>query len=209
MGVNYANLSNGENIFDIRYDTVIPESLLKGFTAHDKAGNPIIGTKEFKTQVKSATPTKSSQKITPDNGYDGLSQVTVNGIPDDFIDIADLINHCTKSASGTFAGAGQTFDKLSIGLNFRAKILIVAATSVLATSNNSSPYDTAMSLRVYDNNFDAIRDLTLLVHLQSSKARTNSNGSNGLRSNADNTITGWGTSMKFTSGITYSWYAWG
>ena len=158
-----------------------------------------------KIRAKSGT----SAKLTFPDGFISAVGNIETDIPDNYIDIADLINHCTESASGTFAGAGQTFDKLSIGLNFRAKILIVAATSVLTTSNNSSPYDTAMSLRVYDNNFNAIRDLTLLVHLQSSKARTNSNGSNGLRSNADNTFTGWGTSMKFTSGITYSWYAWG
>lgn len=42
----YANkvIVNGQAIIDLTEDTVTPESLLDGFTAHDKSGAPIIGT---------------------------------------------------------------------------------------------------------------------------------------------------------------------
>lgn len=42
----YANkvIVNGQAIIDLTGDTVTPETLMDGFTAHDKSGAPIIGT---------------------------------------------------------------------------------------------------------------------------------------------------------------------
>ena len=37
---------NGETILDLRSDTVTPETLQKGYTAHDKSGTKITGTME-------------------------------------------------------------------------------------------------------------------------------------------------------------------
>lgn len=35
-----------DTLIDLTEDTVIPEALKKGFTAHDKSGTPIVGTME-------------------------------------------------------------------------------------------------------------------------------------------------------------------
>lgn len=43
------------------------------------------GGKKAKLQTKSTTPTKSTQTIKPDSGYDGLSQCTVDPIPSSYV----------------------------------------------------------------------------------------------------------------------------
>ena len=73
---------NGETILDLRSDTVTPETLQKGYTAHDKSGTKITGTLEAPSvsmqPSKSVTITSNgTATITPDEGYDGLSSVDV------------------------------------------------------------------------------------------------------------------------------------
>lgn len=46
---------NGETILDLRSDTVTPETLQKGYTAHDKSGAKIIGTLEASSSGGSKT----------------------------------------------------------------------------------------------------------------------------------------------------------
>lgn len=73
---------NGETILDLRSDTVTPETLQKGYTAHDKSGTKITGTLEAGSV--SVQPSKSvsitqngTTTVTPDTGYDALGQVNV------------------------------------------------------------------------------------------------------------------------------------
>ena len=46
---------NGETILDLRSDTVTPETLQKGYTAHDKSGTKITGTLEASSSGGSKT----------------------------------------------------------------------------------------------------------------------------------------------------------
>ena len=73
---------NGETILDLRSDTVTPETLQKGYTAHDKSGTKITGTLEASSV--SVQPTKSvtitsngTVSVTPDAPYDALKKVDV------------------------------------------------------------------------------------------------------------------------------------
>ena len=73
---------NGKTTLDLRSDTVTPETLQKGYTAHDKSGTKITGTLEASSvslqPSKSVTITQNgTATITPDEGYDGPSSVDV------------------------------------------------------------------------------------------------------------------------------------
>ena len=70
---------NGETILDLRSDTVNPETLKKGYTAHDKSGAQITGTLEVpateERMVELSMPS-GNQVILPTSGR-VMSKVTV------------------------------------------------------------------------------------------------------------------------------------
>lgn len=52
---------------------------------------------------KSVTPTTSQQTVTPDSGYDGLSQVTVSPIPSQYQDVTTPLAELNSVNGGTVA----------------------------------------------------------------------------------------------------------
>lgn len=70
---------NGETILDLRSDTVTPETLQKGYTAHDKSGAQITGTLEVpatEEQTVELSMPSGNQVIQPTSGK-VMSKVTV------------------------------------------------------------------------------------------------------------------------------------
>lgn len=53
-------------------------------------GSGKVTARSLVTQEKTITPTKSAQTVTPDNGKDGLSKVTVNAIPAAYQDVTSV-----------------------------------------------------------------------------------------------------------------------
>lgn len=62
----------------------------KGYHNGSGTVSGVGGGGNYNLQSKTVTPTKSQQNITPDDGYFGLSDVTVNAIPDTYQDVSDV-----------------------------------------------------------------------------------------------------------------------
>lgn len=62
----------------------------KGYHNGSGTVSGVAGGGSYNLQSKSATPSKLQQNITPDSGFYGLSDVTVNPIPDNYQDVSSV-----------------------------------------------------------------------------------------------------------------------
>lgn len=172
MPNNKVQLSDGTVLMDTSGVTVTPEVLMQGYTALDKTGAQITGTatsggvivveeddehggkvvhitgEVIKTQSKTVTPTKATQNVAPDTGYNALSGVTVNPIPDNYIE---------PSGSLTITENGQhsVSQYASVNVNVESE----AAEPVLQTKS-VTPTESAQTV-VADDGYDGLNEVTV------------------------------------------------
>lgn len=99
----------------------------KGYHSGSGTVSGVKGGGNYTLQGKSVTPTKAQQNITPDNGYYGLSEVTVGAIPENYQDVSPvtaaagdvlatkvIVDKTGKSIAGTMPNNGAVTQTISV-----------------------------------------------------------------------------------------------
>ena len=102
------------------------------------SANVNVPEKEFTTQTKTATPSTSQQIITPDSGYDGLSQITVEAMP------SGSLSTPTISSSGLITAQVGTSGYLASGTIATKQLTTQAAKTVTPTASEQTVVNSAV-----------------------------------------------------------------
>lgn len=101
----YYDGSGSVAISDTEKSKLVANNIRQGVTILGVTGS-MSETEGLKSQAKEVTPSKSEQVVTPDSGYNALSQVTVEAIPAQYITTTDANAAATDIVKGKTAYVG-------------------------------------------------------------------------------------------------------
>lgn len=127
---------------------LIASNIKKGVTIFNVTGSYNEATGGPTLQSKTVSPSESTQTVSPDNGYDGLSKVTVNAISSTYIgsdvtkkSAATYIPKTTDQsiASGQYLSGTQTIkgDANLVARNIKSGVNIFGVTGTYASGGSS------------------------------------------------------------------------
>lgn len=141
-------------------------------------------------QSKTVTPTESQQSIQPDNGYDGLSVVTINAIPSTYVGssvttkTAATITPGTTNqiiASGTYLTGTQTIigDADLTAVNIKTGVQIFGVTGSYTSDATASAADIVNGKTGYVNGSKITGSLIVQKYYTGTSTPSSSFGNNG------------------------------
>lgn len=124
-------LNTGEVLIDLTNDSVTPEKLAKGETAHDKSGNQITGTNTF--DVDSSEATATAAEVLAGKTFAAGGQVKTGEMPNNegkaytITNADDVINIPIgfHDGSGTVSIAPEELEKLKNPQNIKNGVVIL------------------------------------------------------------------------------------
>lgn len=215
--VNKKNIDiiiNAKKIFPTLENLEItPRAFEQKFNHPNSYGYNEITVKAMKInlQDKEITPTKETQEITADNNYNGLSKVTVNKIPDEYIIPAGSVDITTN---GTYDVTDKVTANVNIPMptgtieitengthNVKDKEFANVNVQPVLQEKTVTIVENGTTITQNDSEYDGLSKVTTIVNVPEKQLGTKTITSNGLYKATDDNLDGYSEVNVETSGV--------